>query len=162
MLATVNETRTDLDQLARQYGPELVRYAHERTGSLDDAADIVQAAFLKAWTSFRQGTRPEHPRAWLYRIVHNEASNYRRGSGRQKRAALPPGASPDGLLTSEARETVDAVRALPPPFGDAIILHYLQGLSISETADVLGVPEGTAKSQIARGLELLRERIGGR
>jgi len=161
MLTDVNVPRAEFDVLARRYQDELVRYAHERTGRMEDAADIVQGSLLKAWQVFCEGARPDNPRAWLYRIVHNEASNFRRGESRRKNLALPA-VPPDTLLSAEARETAEAVRALPSPFGEAIVLHYLQGLSIAETAEALGVPLGTAKSQIGRGLELLRERIGGK
>jgi RNA polymerase sigma-70 factor (ECF subfamily) len=62
-------------------------------------------------------------------------------------------------VTEEFRRTLDAVQALPPPYSESIALHYLQGLSIEETAAVLEIPSGTAKSQIARGLTLLRSKL---
>jgi RNA polymerase sigma-70 factor (ECF subfamily) len=159
MLTTVRTPQAEFEELAQAFGPELVRYAYEKTGSLDDAADMVQSALLKAWTVYSQGARPDHPRAWLYRIVHNESFNFRRQS-RRRGPATSEIVEPDSLLSAELRETAEAVRELPSPFNDAIALHYLQGLSISEMAEVLDIPEGTAKSQIARGLELLRKKLG--
>jgi RNA polymerase sigma-70 factor (ECF subfamily) len=152
----MTRAQEEFEELARHWGAELLHYAHGLSGNLADARDLVQAAFLKAWDGFREGHRPAHPRAWLYRIVHNAAIDLRR---RKRPRLLSPGASEVGLLPAEAREIVDAVRSLPAPYGDAVLLHYLQDLSIAETAEVLRVPEGTAKSQIARGLDLLRSRL---
>lgn len=155
------------EDLARRFGAELMRYTYEKTGSLADAADIVQRVYLKGWGAWRSGARPENPRAWLYRIAHNEVANHlrRRRTGLRilRVAARSSGPDePDARLSAELRETAEAVRALPAPYADAVLLHYLQGLSIGETAQVLGVPAGTAKSQIARGLNLLRSRLGGK
>ena len=152
--------REAFDALARRHAPELVRYAHNRAGNLDDARDIVQGALLKAWGAWQEGSRPDQPRAWLYRIVHNELVNHTRSQNVRSRRFAPTATNPDELLGIETRETIEAVRKLPPPFGEVIALHYLQGLSIVETARVLGVPEGTAKSQLARGLDQLREKLG--
>jgi RNA polymerase sigma-70 factor (ECF subfamily) len=163
----VEPVRQQFDQLAHRLGTELMRYAFERCRNLDDAKDIVQRSLLKAWAVFREGARPQNPRAWLYRIVHNEAANHAR-DGRVRREAgaagrlAGPAARPDRGLTADLAEVLEAVRTLPAAFKDSVVLHFMQGLTISETAQVLDVPLGTAKSQIARGLDLLRQRLGER
>jgi RNA polymerase sigma-70 factor (ECF subfamily) len=157
--------RQQFDGLAKHLGAELIRYAFETSRNLEDARDIVQRALLKAWAAFREGSRPQNPRAWLYRIVHNEAANHARGGRVRREAAalrIPGGRteSPDHRLSAELGEILEAIRALPSPFRDSVVLHFMQNLSIAETAEVLDVPLGTAKSQIARGLEQLRSRLG--
>ncbi len=166
LMEQCEEARQEFDGLARRLGAELVQYAYERTWSLEGAQDVVQRALLKAWVVFRDGARPFNPRAWLYRIVHNEAANDVRSDAVRRRlgvkVATPVSSNePDGLLGAQVRETLDAVRGLPDESRDIIVLHYMQGLSISETAEIMGIPAGTAKSQIARGLDLLRARLQG-
>jgi RNA polymerase sigma-70 factor (ECF subfamily) len=160
----IRGVREEFGDLAGRFGAELVQYAFTRGISFHDAQDIVQRTFLKAWDVFQSGARPENPRAWLYRIVLHEASNERRASNTRRRArsilagrdSSPPA---EPAVTEEFRRTLDAVQALPPPYSESIALHYLQGLSIEETAAVLEIPSGTAKSQIARGLTLLRSKL---
>jgi len=165
LMDLIEPARREFDDLAKHLGAELMRYAYETSRNLEDAKDIVQRALLKAWVVFREGARPQNARAWLYRIVHNEAANHARG-GRVRREAgalrrsEARAETPDHRLAAELGEVLEAIRELPASFRDAVILHFMQNLSIAETAEVLDVPLGTAKSQIARGLEHLRTRLG--
>jgi len=159
-----SDLRAQFEGHVRQYSAELVQYAYARGNTLEDAGDIVQRAFLKAWQSWRSGARPQMVRAWLYRIVHNEASNFRREARVRERALParePDRAADEGTIGEETASLLRALRKLPETFGEALVLHYLQGLSIGDVAELLGVPAGTAKSKIARGLALLRERTAG-
>jgi RNA polymerase sigma-70 factor (ECF subfamily) len=155
--------RQRFEEIVRRFGPELVRYAYERLGSMEDARDVAQAAMMKAWKAFSEGAEPDSPRAWLYRITYNATIDQSRSRSRRRRAeGIPSPSEPDAMLDTERDETVQAVRSLRSPFGEAITLHFLQGLSIAETAEVLRIPKGTAKSQIARGLELLRSKLSAK
>jgi RNA polymerase sigma-70 factor (ECF subfamily) len=152
-------TRGEFESLARRHAAELTQYAYVHCGSANDAGDVVQRAFLKGWQAYRSGARPLNVRAWLYRIVHNEASNHRREVQTRGRHRRPPSSSipvGGGLLEEEMEKLLGCLRELPAPFKDLLALHYLQGLSISEVSELLDLPLGTAKSQLARGLALLR------
>ena len=118
------------------------------TGDPAEAVDHVQEAFVRAWSRWGYVSRLDDPEGWVRRVAHNLAvSRWRRA----RRVAL--GRSPDRVLEwdDEQREVVDALRTLPRPQREAIVLHHLVGLSVDEVAGELHAPAGTVKSWLARG-----------
>ena len=136
-------------------------------GAAEEAAAVVQEAFVKAFRllpGFRAG-EPFAP--WLLRIVANETRNLVRY--RHRRAALAVRASaagPDGpavagpadqALAAERRaHLLAAVSALPDKDRQVVVCRYFLDLSEAETAQVLGWPAGTVKSRTSRALTRLR------
>jgi RNA polymerase sigma-70 factor (ECF subfamily) len=138
----------------------------------NDAADVTQEVFLKAFRgihAFRQGSSLK---TWLYRIAVRESLNYKRWFWRHLRFQSSiedqadgsvqfedPGASPfDELASREIQDAVQrALGAVPTVFRAAVILRDLEGLSYEEVAEVLEVSVGTVKSRILRGRRVLRE-----
>lgn len=161
----------DLDayaELVRRHAPMAVRTA-TLLGAGSAAEDVVQEALVKAYRSlgrFRDGA-PFRP--WLLRIVANEAHNHHRSA--QRRTAREQAVmvlAPD-LLDSEGRDPADvavaddqrltllaAVRELSVPLREVVTCRYLLDLDEAETATVLGLPRGTVKSRLNRGLARLR------
>lgn len=139
-------------------------------GAGADADDVVQEAFVKAYrslSSFRDGAEF---RPWLLRIVVNESRNLHRGKSRRSdrelrvvREAARLGAASDPAevaVDAERREALlGAIRALPEELREVVTCRYLLELSESETADSLGIPSGTVKSRLHRGLTRLREEL---
>jgi RNA polymerase sigma-70 factor, ECF subfamily len=139
----------------------------------NDAADVTQEVFLKAFRGIRAFRHGSSLKTWLYRIAVRESLNYRRWFWRHLRfqhsiedeqlggAAefQDTGSSPFEELAS--REVQDAVHhalgEVPAVFRAAIILRDLEGLSYEEVAEVLDVSVGTVKSRILRGRRMLRE-----
>jgi RNA polymerase sigma factor (sigma-70 family) len=156
------------EELVNAYQGIAFRTAYVIARNASDAEDAAQDGFVKAWRAlgrFREGA-PFRP--WLLRIVANEASNRRRSAGRRAGLALraatqePSGdaaPSPESaLLSSEQRATLlAAVEELPEEQRSVVALRYFIGLSESEVAETLGIPQGTVKSRNARALERLRE-----
>jgi RNA polymerase sigma-70 factor (ECF subfamily) len=141
----------------------LITYAHRLTGDADEAEDVVHAAMVKALQAIRSGTEPGNVRAWLYKITHNEAMNSRRrsqaGAQAVRRRSAPESSSsarPDlmGLVQRE-------LGTLDEPYRSTLTLKFLQHLKYEEVAEILGLPLGTVKSHVARGLRQLTERLGG-
>jgi RNA polymerase sigma-70 factor (ECF subfamily) len=159
------------EELVRMYQHVAYRTAYLLTGSAADAEDAAQSAFVKAWRAlprFRSGA-PFRP--WLLRIVANEASNRRRGSGRlaalrlRAAAAVPSGdaaPSPEGEALAGLRreELLAAVNRLGERDREIVTCRYFLELSEAETAQVLDVRPGTVKSRTARALARLREEVG--
>lgn len=139
----------------------------------NDAADVTQEVFLKAFRGIRAFRQGSSLKTWLYRIAVRESLNYRRWFWRHLRFQhsiedeqlgdsaefQDTGSSPFEELAS--REIQDAVHhalgEVPAVFRAAIILRDLEGLSYEEVADVLDVSVGTVKSRILRGRRMLRE-----
>jgi RNA polymerase sigma-70 factor (ECF subfamily) len=135
------------------------------TGDLHAAEEIVQEAFTRAslrWAHLRDYDVPE---AWVRRVAMNLAADRARSLRRQTRALLklgPPPAVPS-VSVSVSVETlalVQALRMLPVRQRQAIVLHYLVDLPVAEIAQVLGVPQGTVKSLLARGRRALAAELG--
>ena len=155
------------------YGVLVARYtlrAHRAAyllGAGEEADDVVQEAFVKAFRNlsrFRAGG-PFGP--WLLRIVANEAKNLSRS--RRRRAALAlrlPSVEPsaaaagnpiDEALAAERRaQLVAAVNALPDRERQVLVCRYFLDLSEAETARVLAWPLGSVKSRTSRALSRLR------
>jgi len=141
-------------------------------GAGDDAEDVVQEAFVKAFHRLRlfRGDAPFRP--WLLAIVTNETRNLhrtrRRRAGLVLRAAAretPAESGPDlpaeTAVAAERRGALlDALRALGAKDRDVVVCRYLLELSEAETAQALGWPVGTVKSRTNRALARLRERLG--
>jgi len=140
------------------------RLSYLLLGDPDDAEDIAQETFLRAWKYLKRfdATRPLRP--WLLSIASNLASNRRRSAGRYF-AALTRAFRDEPTLTTmeekssqhlQARDLWKAVQTLNLPDQQIVYLRYFLDLSVSETAEVLQVAEGTVKSRMSRALEKLR------
>jgi RNA polymerase sigma factor (sigma-70 family) len=153
----------------------VARYATvaHRTAALlgggDDAADIVQEAFVKAFRGLR-GFHSDAPfRPWLLKIVANETHNVQRSARRRAGAYLrlageaahsPAGTDPSPELAALAADRrarlLAAVRGLPERDQLVITCRYFLEFDETETATVLGWPRGTVKSRLSRALRRLR------
>jgi len=140
-----------------------------------DAEDLVQDTYLKAFRSAHQFERGTNLKAWLFTILHNTYRNMRRHDVRTPvdvdseavdRAADGAGdrETPEQLLS---RATLDAdlqaaLDALPEAFRQAVWLRDVEELSYAEIAGVLDVPIGTVMSRISRGRRALFEGLQAR
>ncbi len=143
------------------------RLSYLLLGDPDDAEDIAQETFLRAWKYLKRfdATRPLRP--WLLSIASNLASNRRRSAGRYF-AALTRAFRDEPTLTTmeekssqhlQAHDLWKAVQTLNLPDQQIVYLRYFLDLSVAETAEVLQIAEGTVKSRMSRALEKLRSII---
>jgi RNA polymerase sigma factor (sigma-70 family) len=137
-----------------------------------DAEDLAQETFIRAYRAL-QGYGPARirdlrPRGWLASIV----ANLGRNKARRKQHSttdldaapeVPSGANGTPEQVVERREAAMAWRArleaLPPRYGRAVALRHVDGLSYPELSEALGRPIGTVKSDVHRGVRLLREAL---
>ena len=145
------------------------------TRNADDAQDLVQETYLKAFRAAHRFERGTNLKAWLFTILHNTWRNLVRDRGRDPvevdseavdRAADVAAhlETPDAAL---ARRTMDrdlreALDALPPVFREAVWLRDVEEFSYAEIARMLEIPIGTVMSRISRGRRLLHEKLTGR
>jgi RNA polymerase sigma-70 factor (ECF subfamily) len=138
-----------------------------------DAEDLVQDTYLKAFRASKQFQRGTNLKAWLFTILHNTFRNMRRHDGRNpvdvnseavEQAADEAGdeRTPEQILT---RGTLDsdlqaALDALPEAFRQAVWLRDVEEFSYADIARIVGVPIGTVMSRISRGRRMLFERLG--
>ena len=128
------------------------------SGDMAKAEDVVQTALTKlylAWPRVRSDTAGAYAR----RCVVNAAMDDRRSlfSKREQVSAQLPDFAAVDPQRGDATAMVALLAALPVGMRAAVVLRYVEGLSIAEAADAMGCSEGNVKSQSARGLERLRE-----
>jgi RNA polymerase sigma-70 factor (ECF subfamily) len=149
------------DELALLREP-MLRYAWLSTGSMADAQDIVQSAYLKALQALQKGQHPGNPRAWLAAIVHNQILEFRRRGSAFRRKLLRffdlrrDPEEPDPALA----DLKEAVGRLSDPYRPIVILKFVQGFTVEEIATILDMPAETVKVYAWRGVRQLRELLG--
>jgi RNA polymerase sigma-70 factor (ECF subfamily) len=131
------------------------------TGDLHEAEEIVQEAYTRAaarWSRLRDYDVPE---AWVRRVAMNLAADRARTLRRQTKAVLKLRPSPEVLPASdEALALAEALRTLPIRQRQVLVLHYLVDLPVEQVARTLRVPEGTVKSLLSRGRQMLAAKLG--
>jgi RNA polymerase sigma factor (sigma-70 family) len=136
------------------------------TGNRHDAEEVAQDTFLRAYRALvtypPDRIRELKQKPWLHRIALNVVRNRIRGV-RPRLVELngsepdhSPGPEAGALLRAEMDELAERVAGLPARYRDAVVLRHVQELSYEEAADALGQPVGTVKSNVHRGLKLLR------
>ena len=155
--------QAEVERLVAERGGQLMQAAIALAGSRDAGEDLLQAALERLLRNWRRvGPDPE---SYLRRVLYNLAADGWRQRGRRQRglarlAALPPPPSADPADAVSLRDAMfRALGQLPPRQRSVLLLRYWEQLSDSETAAVLGCPEGSVKSAAARGLARLRELI---
>jgi RNA polymerase sigma-70 factor (sigma-E family) len=137
----------------------LRRLAYALCADWHTAEDLVQATFLKLYPRWRR-IRAETVDAYVRRTLVNTYLSRRRALRREQVFAdIPDSAAPD----RESVEALDIGRALARlPLGQRVlvVLRYLEDVSVAETAAMLGISEGTVKSQTARAARTLRAALG--
>jgi RNA polymerase sigma-70 factor (ECF subfamily) len=161
------------EELIMRYEAIAQRVAYVIVGDADGAADVAQTAFIKAYYALGRFRGSTSFRAWLLRIVANEARNVRRSERRRVERELrlvedrPPddaAPSPEGaVFDAERREALlTAINGLREEDRLVIAYRYFLDLSEAEMAEVLGCARGTVKSRLSRALSRLRSRLGVR
>jgi RNA polymerase sigma-70 factor (ECF subfamily) len=155
------------EALMQLHQEPVFRLAFLLLGDTDEAADIAQESFLRAWKYLKRFDTARSFRPWMLSITANLARNRRRSAGRYL-AALVRAFREEPASTHleeksaqnlEAHELWRAVQHLNPDDQQIIYLRYFLELSVDETAQVLQVAEGTVKSRLSRAVERLRKII---
>jgi RNA polymerase sigma-70 factor (ECF subfamily) len=163
------------ESVVRTYQDRLYGFALRLTGSSQDAEECTQDTFLRAYRALQaypsERVASLRLRAWLYQIALNVVRNRVRGGSLNVRPLDESHA--DGVASQVHDEEPEAValaheglsrialalKNLPERYATAVVLRHVQGLSYGEAAEVLDQPVGTTKSDVHRGLRLLREAL---
>lgn len=138
---------------AQQMRERLYRTAYLYLGSEALALDAVDEAIYKGLRGVKRLRQPEFFATWLTRILLNECHREKK---RQNRFTPLESIPEPAAQELDALPLRDAVRRLPPPLGEVVILRYFSGYTLAETAQILNIPPGTAASRQRRALQLLR------
>jgi RNA polymerase sigma-70 factor (ECF subfamily) len=161
------------DVLVRRWERKIQGAVYRVMGTEEDARDLCQETFLKAYRSLGSFKHEARFSSWLYQIALNLCRDrMRRRRGRtmvsldamdDEGAALPLRADPSPLELAEAgalaRTVAAAVNGLPEEQREVIVLKEYQDLTFLEIAEILDVPLSTVKTRLYRGLGQLRQRL---
>ncbi|HEY2094642.1 MAG TPA: sigma-70 family RNA polymerase sigma factor [Thermoanaerobaculia bacterium] len=165
------------EELATPLFGQLYDYAHWLTRDGNEAEDLVQETYLKAFRGFGSFSTGTNFRAWIYRILRNTFLTSRTGlraapqisidddpdEYEQMGPAVIDGRTPESLFLG--RFTADALRRaieeLPLPFREVLLLSDVEAMSYKEIAETLSIPVGTVTSRLLRARRRVREALRG-
>lgn len=168
--------KSAFDALVTKYHLKVVNLVMRFVKDNDDAQDVAQEAFIKAYRGLKNFRGDSAFYTWLYRIAINSAKNYLVSQSRktptyavdiedaehiESATALKEYDTPEGnMLTSEIEQTVyKAIKELPEDLKTAITLRELEGMTYDEIADVMECPIGTVRSRIFRAREAIDKHL---
>jgi len=153
-----------LEELLQEHWDALVDYATSLLGSLDDAQDVAQDAFVRVWNRRRAWQPGSSARAILFRIVRNLALDQRRGAevrarwaaSTALRAAPELPVAPGALEEQELRAAIElALRTLGDRQREVVVLSRFHGLSRQQVAEVTGLAPGTVSNLLSDAMSKL-------
>jgi RNA polymerase sigma-70 factor (ECF subfamily) len=160
--------RAAFAQLVRRHQDAAYRFILRMVGSREEALELTQDTFIKAWQALPQWQPQAQFRTWVFRIASNAAMDLLR---RRRIVEIVPleedydapaqGAGPEAQLESRQRLSAleSALADLPAEQRAAILLREIEGLSYAEIGAALDIHEGTVKSRIARAREALASAV---
>ncbi len=165
--------QTTWEMLITEHQDRILNYLYHLEGHYDEALDLTQETFYRAWRGIRTFREGEAFLPWLYTIARNvRIEKYRRKSHPQfsLEEASEVGFEPSDTRRSpqanaESKESVDRVRealqGVPEEYREAVVLRFMDDFSYEEIAAAQGCAVGTAKSRVFRGKELLAKALEG-
>jgi RNA polymerase sigma-70 factor, ECF subfamily len=154
--------------LVQQYEKPVYNVALRMLRNPEDARDIAQSVFLKAWQNLSSYDPKYKFYSWIYRMAINESLNILRSHGRDaepvdERLPAEDAGPLDVLAAGQGREAVlAAVRRLKPEHRSVIVLHYFVDLPYEDIADVLEVDAKTVKSRLYSARQVLKDQLAAR
>jgi len=154
-------------ELVQAHYQALYRFAYSLTRSEADAADLTQQTFYLWAVKGDQLRDFSRVKAWLFRTLHREFLQARRRVARFPLLELEateselPSVAPLAGEQLDAKAVLRALGELDETFQAPLSLFYLGDFAYQEIAEILGVPMGTVKSRLARGIAQLHQRLGG-
>lgn len=155
----------DFEGIVQEYYAPLYRFALSLSRAETDACDLTQQTFYVWARKGHQLRDSAKIKTWLFTTLYREFLESRRRQTRFPHQSLDdvhqelPKVDPQGARHLDGATVVQLLAEVEEPFQAPVALFYLEDYSYQEIADVLGVPLGTVKSRLARGLAQLQDRI---
>src|ERR671929_1348524 len=176
-IAEVERDRVRFEEEALELSDQVYRVARRMTGSREEAEDLVQDTYARAFRSWQQYQPGTNLRAWLLRILTN--LNIDRGRRVQRTPDMRPLEEGDYFLYNKLEESgetdeervdqrlsqddaVAALSAVPHDFRDVLVLVDIGDFSYAEAAQILDIPIGTVMSRLHRGRRILKRELAER
>jgi RNA polymerase sigma-70 factor (ECF subfamily) len=162
------------NSLVQRYQRQVFSLAYRMLGSAEDAGDLVQETFIRAYGALASFRQDASFLTWLYKIASNLCIDHlrsRKAKGTLSlEVELEEGREPaadrsfspeDAAVRGAVGEVVHkAVMNLPEKYRVVVVMRHLQDMSVDEIAEKLELPSGTVKTHLFRAREMLRDRLG--
>ena len=148
-------------QLYEQFSKNMLGVCYRYTKSLKDAEDVLQDGFVKVFLGIHQYKFEGELGAWIRRIMVNTALNFLKRNRKYRdemyftEQPLHPVADDNPVISLEAKELADLIRQLPQGYQTIFNLHAVEGYTHVEIGELLGITDGTSRSQYSRARALL-------
>jgi RNA polymerase sigma-70 factor (ECF subfamily) len=156
------------EELVNDHYRALYQFAFSLTRSESDASDLTQETFYVWATKGHQLRDSAKAKTWLFTTLHRQFLESRRRQTRFPHIELDeahselPTISPARIMKMDSAQVLRALSSVDQVYQSAVSLFYLEDCSYKQIADVLGIPIGTVKSRIARGLTQLQKLLADR
>ncbi|MGB4076572.1 MAG: RNA polymerase sigma factor [Minisyncoccia bacterium] len=156
------ESHTKFLAAYEAYADALFRFCYGKTSSRDEAKDLAQETFLRAWREVERGNEIRDFKAFLYTVARNLIKDYYKRKKPVLERDLPEGILEEAPVaatqnvSAEARLFGDVIRAQKEPYRESLILHLIEGLPIHEIAELLQERPNTISVRVKRGIEKVR------
>lgn len=158
-----SELTNNFDRIVFERESRILATAYRILGNWADAEDITQEVFLRLHRRGVSFPGDAECGAWLYRVAVNLCLDRSRSTrSSQELPDLPsadPSAEAEAIREQEKRRLMAALSELPPRERAALVLREIEGLTTAEVAAVMDSAEATIRSQVAKGMVRLRERL---
>jgi RNA polymerase sigma-70 factor (ECF subfamily) len=155
-----------------RYEPKMTRYARRFLFDSDDAKDLVQDVFIKAYVNIKSFDTDRRFSPWLYRIAHNEFVNALKKRTKERGNislfdfdVLFPHLSAKETADSPSRQhelktmLERSLNEIPEKYREPLMLYYFEELDYKEIADVLRIPVSTVGVRLQRGKAMLKKKV---
>lgn len=151
----------ETNEAIERYGDTVRRLCMLHLKHEADAQDVFQTVFLKYLLHTADFESREHEKAWFIRVTINACRDVLKSVFRRRTVSLESAAELPAQLTDENREVLQAVRALPPKYREVVYLHYYEGYTAPEIANILRKNVNTIYTNLTRAREQLKTMLGG-
>ncbi len=162
----VNEPIPSFEELVYKFSAQLSAYLKRMTGNASDADDLLQETLVRIARGLPQFEGRSSVKNWAYRIATYVAIDFLRKKKKNDSREFDESEmatefdEQDRLVLDEMNDCVrDVINGLPPDYRAALVLYNLQGKSVAETAEILGISQALAKVRIHRGKTRLKEAL---
>ena len=160
--------------LVLKYQRQVYNLAYRMVGNADDAGDLVQETFIRAYNALSKFRQDASFLTWLYKITSNLCIDHLRArktktslsldveleEGREPAADIRSNGPEETVLREATQEIVQReISILPDKYRVALVMRHLQDMSVEEISDALDLPAGTVKTHLFRAREMLRGRL---
>ena len=151
--------------LVERYDRAVYHLAYRTMRDEEEAKDVTQEAFFKAYRSLKTFKPGAKFSTWIFAITYHACCDRLNRRKRYSNEELPdradpgPGPADSAIASDEARRLRQAIAQLPEKYRTVVTLYHLQGKQYEEIATVLGIPVGTVKTHLFRAKEQLRRML---